>query len=369
MNDRVMQFRVGVVVLATAIIGGLLVTLNSPAPKEWVPWGRGTYRVTVELQQAPGIGPNTPVRKNGLLIGRVASIDDLDDHIAVHINVDAGSHLFPQYECQVRTSVLGDATIEFVARPVPPGTPPLPDGAIVKGVVVGNPLDMVANLQGDLQVTIASLGRAGDEVANLSMRVNRAFGDEQDKGKVTRLMDKTEQAMEDFYQAAKRVNDFFGNRDLQDTIHEGRATMGDVRTSLQDLRSSLQGVREMASSASRNLKNLEGFTEPLGRNGEQVANSLIGALEGLGRIVEELTVLTESLNNREGTIGQLVHNPEVYQNLNKLLCNANSVVLRVNDLTLRLRPILDDARVFSDKIAREPGRIVGGALSTGPGIK
>ena len=173
-------------------------------------------------------------------------------------------------------------------------------------------------------------------------------------------MDKTEQAMDDFSEAAKRVNDFFGNRELQDTIHEGRAT--------GDLRSSMQGVREMANSASRNLKNLEGFTEPLGRNGEQVANSLIGALEGLGRIVEELTVLTESLNNREGTIGQLVHNPEVYQNLNKLLCNANSVVLRVNDLTLRLRPILADP-AFSRQNRPRTRPLVGGALSTGPGIK
>ena len=362
MNDRVMQFRVGVVVLATSIIGALLVTLNSPAPKEWVPWGRGTYRVTIELLQAPGIGPNTPVRKNGLLLGRAASIDDLDDHIAVHVNVDAGSRLYPQYDCQVRTSVLGDATIEFVARPVPPGTPPLLDGAIVRGTVVGNPLDMVANLQGDLQLSITSLGRAGDEVANLSKRINRAIGDEQDEGKVTRLLDKVERAMEDFSRASIRVDEFFGNRELQDTVREGRATMADVR-------SSLQGVRDMAGSAARNLKNLEDFTEPLGRNGDQVANSLIASLDGLGRIVEELTVLSQSLNNREGTIGQLVHNPEVYQNLNRLLINSNNVVLRIYDLTKRLRPVIDDVRVLTDKVSREPGRFVGGALNTGPGIK
>ena len=38
-------------------------------------------------------------------------------------------------------------------------------------------------------------------------------------------------------------------------------------------------------------------------------------------------------------------------------------------LTARLRPIVEDARVFMDKIAREPGRLVGGALNQGPGIK
>jgi hypothetical protein len=43
--------------------------------------------------------------------------------------------------------------------------------------------------------------------------------------------------------------------------------------------------------------------------------------------------------------------------------------LRINDLTMRLRPVVDDARVFMDKIAREPGPVVGGAIASGPGIK
>jgi hypothetical protein len=35
----------------------------------------------------------------------------------------------------------------------------------------------------------------------------------------------------------------------------------------------------------------------------------------------------------------------------------------MRELTDKLRPILDDARTFTDKIAREPGRIVGGAVN------
>ena len=111
------------------------------------------------------------------------------------------------------------------------------------------------------------------------------------------------------------------------------------------------------------MKNLEGFTEPLGRNGEQVSRSLIDGLNGLARIVEEVTVLVDALNSRNGTIGRLIHDPAVYDNLNRVLCNANQVVLQINQIALRLRPILDDVRIFSDKIAREPGRIVGGAVN------
>lgn len=362
MNDRVMQFRVGVVVMATGIISALLVTLNSPSPKGWAILGRGSYHITIELNQAPGIGPNTPVRKNGILIGRVASVDDLDDRVAVRATIDAGRRLFPQYACQVRTSVLGDATIEFVAAPVPPGTQPLADGAVIRGEVVGNPLDMLANIQGDLKVTINSLGRAGDEVANLADRVNTAIGDKAQPGRVPRLLDKMETSLDEFSRATHSLNDFFADPELKTSVHEVRVTMGDFRAATQE-------VRSMTAEASKNLKNLEGFTEPLGRNGEQVAKAFIDSLEGLGKVIEELTVLTQSVNNREGTIGQLVHNPELYNNLNRVICNSNQVVLQISELTARLRPIIEDARVFMDKIAREPGRLVGGALNNGPGIK
>ena len=64
---------------------------------------------------------------------------------------------------------------------------------------------------------------------------------------------------------------------------------------------------------------------------------------------------------------------ELYDNLNQLAENANVVVWRFNQLTHQLSPtirkLVTDAGIFTDKIAREPGRIVGGALNRGPGIK
>ena len=363
MNERVMQFRVGVVVLFTAIIGGLLVALNSPAPKVLGLLGEGTYQITIKADGAPGVGQDTPVRKSGILIGRVASLDDTQDGIEIKVNVDKDRKLYPQHRAEIRTSVLGDATIELAAaEPIPPGTPPLEEGAVIPGKAVGHPLDALANLEGNLRETIDSLGKAGDEVAELAERVNRAFDDETEKGRVSRLLDQTEQALAQFNQAADSVNTFFNDPNLREVAREGRITMRDVR-------SAADNISEMSDAASRNLSNIEGLTEPLGRQGQEIASSIIEALDGFGRIVEELTVLTDALNNREGTIGQLIHNPAMYENLNRLLGNANHVVLRFNDLTKRLQVVVEDARVFMDKIAREPGRLVGGALNQGPGIK
>ena len=159
------------------------------------------------------------------------------------------------------------------------------------------------------------------------------------------------------------LDDFFSDPELKAYVHEARVTMNDVRAATQDVRSRLPFLREEPQKPWRASPNRSAATA----NRSPKHSSI--ALEGLGKVVEELTVLTQSVNNREGTIGQLVHNPELYNNLNRVICNSNQVVLQICELTARLRPIVEDARVFMDKIAREPGRLSRRRPEQGPGIK
>ncbi len=379
MNDRVMQFRVGVVVLATLIITALLTTLNSTAPFAWLPWGRGHYEIAVEFDQAPGIGPNTPVRRNGILIGRVSEVLNLDKAVVV-VKIDDDQKIRASDVCLIRASILGDATLDFARGSGLPSDQMLADGTKIIGTVVPNPLEVLTNMQGDLSQTVNSLGRAGDEVAALAERVNRAFGTEEDTGRVARFMDKMELALDNFSQTMNTMEGLFGDTATQQRLRQGIAEMPDAiheaRLTMRDARETLQSVEKMVASADRNLKNLEGITEPFGERGEEIARSIIDSVEGIDQILEEFTLLAQSLNNSEGTLGLLLHDRQLHDNLNRLLANSNQVVVKAYGLAgqlepvfARLRPIVEDARVFMDKIAREPGRIVGGALNRGPGIK
>jgi phospholipid/cholesterol/gamma-HCH transport system substrate-binding protein len=409
MNERQMLFRVGVVMFATMIIGALLATLNGPVPKEWLPWGRQTYDIAIQLPQAPGVGPNTPVRKNGLLIGRVASIDDLDNGVILHVNIDGDRRLLTNHVPHVRTSVLGDATIDFTSSLTDAPPQPLADGAKIPGVVDPNPFDALAQLA-DLKTDFAeasrSLGAAGDEVANLARRVNDAFGTETEQGRVKRLLDTTEEAMAQFSRTMGSINEILGDgpivaqnpppaqptngqqllnrqplpNDPQPELNQFPATdqppadgqemrqrirqgLNELPETIREMRITMQQFRVVLESANKNFQNLEGFTEPLGRRGEEISNSVVDAVEGLDRLVEEFTVLSQALNSREGTLGQFVHNPQLYENMNRLIHNANQVVVQINDLTLKLRPIVNDTRIFMDKVAREPGRVVTGGIN------
>ena len=78
---------------------------------------------------------------------------------------------------------------------------------------------------------------------------------------------------------------------------------------------------------------------------------------------EMLAVQPDAEQSQQGSLGQLLNNPELYQHLNRAAKN-------IDELTRQLKPILDDARVFSDKIARHPETLgVRGAIQRSPGIK
>jgi ABC-type transporter Mla subunit MlaD len=428
MNPRQMQFRVGLVVLATMIVGGLMTAFNASSSLDWLPW-RPSYTIGIEVPQAPGVDRKTPVRKNGIRIGRVKSIEDKGSGVLVTVDVDNNRPLYAEYEPHVRTSPLGDATIDFYpGRQPAPGEQPVPAGTVFQGRVDPNPFDSLAKL-GDLKEEFSaasrSLAEAGDEVKKLANRVNNAFGEDggpEGQGRVRRLMDTTERAMNQFAQTMQSFNEIIGDEpipgarpaaaqmpietpptystpprynpqppgtqptpvqppggqaplnnqpqvparppttgpEMRQRLRQGLDELPDA---IRELRATMQQSQRVLQSAERNFKNLEGFTEPLGQKGAEVADSLIKAIEGLDELIRDLGEVARALNAREGTVGQLIHDRKVYDNLNVLMFNLNKVLGDIDDLTFNLKPVVHDARIFMDKVATEPGRIINGAFN------
>ena len=205
MNERQMQFRVGVVVIATMIIGGLLATLSGPLKTSWLPLGRRTYMVGIKGDKAPGVDQNTPVRKNGILIGRVKSIEEQADGMLLKAEINSNRPLFAEYEPHIRTTVIGDATIDFEFdfkhKRLAPNAEKVPDGYEFRGAADESPFDAIAKfgtLQQDFAEAAHSLNLAGTEVSKLAAKLNQTLGDGQNEGKLSHLVETTDRAMRQF---------------------------------------------------------------------------------------------------------------------------------------------------------------------------
>jgi phospholipid/cholesterol/gamma-HCH transport system substrate-binding protein len=368
MNERTKQFRVGVVVLFTIMAGSLLVLWNSDFRR--LPL-HPSYQVKLLVDQAPGVDTNTPVRRRGIPIGRVAKVEDVDDGALITLNIDRGKVIKTNETGRIISSLVGDAIIEFVPVSSRLGAEPVKEEAQIRGMYAPNPMDLMANMQGDLKQTVIALGDAGKQVAELADRINQVLG-ENDMRRVTRLLDSMDQAMVQFTAVTKNLNDIVGDEQFKAQLKEG---LGQLPSVVSDARAIMEALKGAVESADENLKNLQGLTGPLGSRGSVIVASLEQAVRNLEDLLGQVATLSRNLNNSEGTLGLLIRDRQTYDQLQNTLAQANAAITDVRGLInnqyfrMRLEQILDNVRVITDKLARDPARVARGIFDRETPIK
>lgn len=362
MDERKKQFRVGVVVFATVIITAVLIVMSSDF--SWSPF-RQQYQLQVLVDQAPGVAPDTPVRRRGILIGRVDSVTDTDTGALITLNIDGEKQIKSNEIARIQTSLIGDAVIDFApAGPaantvvVQPGGPPL------RGVFVPSPLDLLSNMQGDLKIAIQSLGEAGQQVAQLAEKLNNVLGDA-DMERLARVMDSADAALTNFGLVMADVQDVLGDEQFKEDLRQGLSQLPQV---VSDAREIMAVLERTLASADKNLQNLQGLTGPLGERGPQLVERLELSIDNLSQMFAEAALLAKNVNSGEGTVGRLLRDQELYDKLGTTVNEAQGAIrdvrMLINDefIQRRIRQILDNIWVLTDKIARDPARIARGIV-------
>jgi len=355
MNDRVLQFRVGVMVLATAIIAGILVVLFGDLPS----LVQATYPLKMSFSDARGVAGGTPVRKNGILVGRVKSVM-LDERggVSVVADIDAYVPIYRDEVPRISSTILGDAEIQLVPGHIVPPRQRIDPQEVLRGGMSRDPLEAFTNLEPKLAAALDTLGKASDAVEKLANNIDHMFAGGNDR--FEKLVGKTESALDAFNTAMKNIDDVMGDPAAREDIKDTITALPEI---VADLRRTVQGIGTTVDTADRNLRNLEGLTKPLGERGTAMVAQIDRTIGRLDETLQQAALFTKALNESDGTLGKLVRDPQVYQDLAQAAAT-------VNKLTKELRPIVDDVRVFTDKIARHPEQLgVRGALDRRPGLK
>jgi phospholipid/cholesterol/gamma-HCH transport system substrate-binding protein len=360
MEDRSKQFKVGVVVVATVLITMLLIVFTSDF--SWLPF-RNQYQLQVLAPQAPGVVPKTPVRRRGVLIGRVYSVEDTDEGALITIDIDEGKHIKSNELARIQTSLIGDAVVEFSPQRSSQGAQIVqPGGAPMRGMYNPSPLDMMANLQGDLKQTIQALGNAGTEVSVLAERMNAVLGG-QDIERIDRLFSSADSAMTNFSSVMANLDDVLGDEQFKTQLKDGLAQLP---TAIANITEIMEVLEAAVGSADANLRNLQGLTAPLGERGPEIVASMESSVDNLSELLGEIALLARNLNSRQGTIGKLMFDDQLYEELASAVSQASGTISEVRTMIAdplimrRIRQILDNVWVATDKIARDPARVVRG---------
>ena len=361
MDERGLQFRVGILVVATIIIAAILIERLGDLPGI----KKNQYTIYIRFPQAPGVTVDTPVLKSGILVGRVSRVTLLDDGgVVVTAKIDSIRQLKNNEICRISTgSILGDAILEFVPSNTTQQTLEIyRDGEYLDGIVSQDPLrvmesattvlDMLSTLEEDVRLALVSIEGAGQRVGDVAESMTSIIDNNQDQFR--RVLSKAETAMDRFDEAASTVSqladsfdEIVGSEDVQIAIEQAVNQIPELFTNAQEVLDSLQSASDRAE---KNLRNIEGLTEPIGEKGEQFVTTIENALGDIQTVATQLVQFSAALNNRDGTLGQLLHDRELYDQINASMSS-------IEHLTRRIRPIIEDARVFTDKVARDPGRL------------
>jgi|TARA_B110000438_G_scaffold37034_1_gene36837 phospholipid/cholesterol/gamma-HCH transport system substrate-binding protein len=394
MNDKRNKLMVGLVMMLGIIVTSALVFIFGAMPS----FGTAYHEMRIEFSSTPGVHENTTVQKNGVQIGRVLEINLQDTGVILTLAINKGVTLRYHDICRIKMGSLltGEAILEFSAATpserlgyfdantdglldeqetkhsqaaVPPGSD------LSMGTVVVDPLSALLAMQQNMTETFASIQRAGggiDQAANefttLMKSLNSSFSDnESDLKKAVR---KTEEAMTRFSTAMTAIDAIVGDPQvtakLKQAVQQFPVILQQASDTMDSVQVTMKQFESVGEQAQVNLEHLQRFTQPLGERGEQLVESITSSVEDFDSLVTKMDQIVTTLNSSRGSLHKLIHDDELYDQIRRTSMN-------VEDATKRLRPIMNDLRIFTDKIATDPRQLgVSGALNrrpSGTGVK
>lgn len=356
MDERIAQFRIGVMVLASLLITAILVVTFG----EWQWPFPSEYTVYIRFPEAPGISRKSPLRKSGIVIGHVHDVElEPKGTVLVTARIEKKYQLFHNDVCRLTHAILGDPALEF-AKSIDPDAPatPIEPGETIRGFVAPDPIQVVGDIQQELGTAIRSVAKTSDELRETASRVNQFL--ETNQSKIDSIVANADDTVALARETVANANDIVGDPELKERL---RTSLERVPELVDEVRNTLGNLNQTVDLANENLYNIRDFTEPLSERGNVMVTRIDSSLTKLDRIMGELEQFTQTLNTSDGTLAQLIHDRELYERVNRTLAN-------VEEITKQVKPVMNDMRVFSDKIARHPEMLgVRGALQRNPGTK
>ena len=367
MDDWKIKFRVGVMVFSTGLIAAILILLLGDRPAIF----QRTWPVEIRLPDAPSVAKNTPIRKSGVLVGRITDVKLLPEGgVILKAAINDDVKINANEVCQVQSSLFGDTSLRLV---LPPGKKAskewLEPNAIIQGETAPDPFQTVSNMNESLDSVVKSVSDTSVQLKELINNIDKMLGE--NRKDIDSIIDKTNNILASVEKTTQFTDKILGNEkinndqfsdDLAREISMMPQMLANAREAVAKLGTTMDNMNTTMALVDDNLKNIRDFTEPLGKNAPQMVDNMNDAVKRLNNVLSEFDRFSRTINGTQGTLGKLLHDDELYNNLNQAACN-------IQQLSCRLRPIVNDVRIFTDKMARHPGAPIRDAIMPGTGTK
>lgn len=368
MNERVMQFRIGLFVIVSGLVLTMMVVWFGETPSLL----RDQVYVKVHYVEAPGVLEGVPVRKSGIRIGEVAAIafderKDQPEGVIVTLALERRYPLRADSVPRLTRSLIGDVAIdmepgrstEFLQASKNPSDKNTP---IIEGQVAPDPSKALAAATKAFEKAGDTLQSINDAATGLSKLTKSADN-------LDRLLTTWHTTGQDVSGAAQGIKRFIGANEgnFQPALAGFREVVQKFNDTLdpESQKALKEGINKFSAAAARidsGLRDLDPAFKDVGAKVNHTPTTDIGqAVRRLNLALADLELLTSKLRapngelNTDGSLQKLVIKSTLHDNLNNMAMSADHAFRQ-------LRAVLATLRTFADKVAADPGAISRGAF-------
>lgn len=288
------ELKVALTILAALLLGFVGYRVMSDLPVF-----RQSKIIYTYFERADGLTAGNYITINGVKVGSVKRLELSDgDSVRVILSFDLDVEV-PQGSVAMLES---SGLLEEKAITIQRGTSSeeVPFGGTIEGIYRGGMMETLKNegekLSEDVSQSFEQLNQLLAELNEVLTRENRG---------------KVEQVLSNLQSTTNEISGIFQNRrvELESSIHHAQQFLANLDTVSTNNKSRVDSV---LAGMENSLNEVEILSQNLSRSNDQLQQIL-------GKI-----------NNGEGSLGKLVNNPALYDNLESLSANMDSLIQNIN---------------------------------------
>lgn len=386
MDERILKFRVGILVVISMLILGILILTISGKP-----FFGSSFQLSGTTKNASGISSGTPIKKLGLPIGRVTKVapspNGKEVTVWMSIQETDSNGLKQTIDTSTEMAVIGSESIlGDVVINIEPAEKEKNKSQIESKIIItkSNPIEAVLGKPGssfikgfdnlfDSKDNDSNLGRMTAKIESTAESIENMFSrdasSDEEPPNLARALEKLEETSNSINDMFKRDNpktalDYKPN--LAEAIANIDSLLGEEeQSSKTTFRSALSSIEQTSDIAQNTFSRYGNI--PNEWNGK-VKDKVIELINNASLTAKSLEAKPDSLlrkalsSEKMGTDFNTIN-----ESLAGIALRAESLAGKINEdeilkITAKLNLLLDDLRFFGDSLARNPGSIVRGAL-------
>ncbi len=297
------------------------------------------YALTLQLDTAAGVTKASPVTMNGVKIGNVVRLSPAEDPrmgAVIDLAIREGVRVPRGFSVKLDRGLVGDTSVEL--------TPPAMDAGAGPPEFVGEGETIRAEAKGMFDEITNMLGGRLDKVEDAVDSFNELSRTYTEIGQRVKVM-LEDRSVEDVDSGGQPGNIATAVKRLDRAIAQANEWLGDealrsdVRTFAQKGSEAAEGMAGAVDAWKEAAGTLQTQAGAIGEDLGDLSIRVEKTAEQMGVVLNEMQYLLGQVNSGQGTLGQLVQNPDLFNSL--------------NDAARRLEKVLIEAQLLLEKYRKE----------------